>query len=279
MLSCRDADVRRIRPVKCSKCGTPVDRVVMARRLKQGKSAVGCEECYTPVILPPDEPLDVKPAQRTVITHETAVAELRTKFEEVIYELQRLAAAEKFVAPTCFVSYAWGDRDHERWVERRLALDLEKAGIKVILDRWENPPGADIQRFVDRIEKADRVLIVGTKAYLRKYENKDPKTGTVVALEMKVVWARLTGPPDQHAAVIPLLLEGEPQESLPPVLRAHVSSDFRNVDRYFDTALDLLLGLYGIPPRHPAVIHWKQELAGSELGRRSMNAEIEPLQS
>ena len=142
-----------------------------------------------------------------IVVQELAVAELRTRFEEVIFELSRLAQTEKLTAPTCFVSYAWGNPEHERWVEHRLAMDLEKAGIKVILDRWENLPGADIQRFVDRIEKADRVLIVGTKAYRRKYENKDPSTGTVVALEMKIVWARLTGPADGHSAVIPLLLE------------------------------------------------------------------------
>ena len=271
MLSCRDTHVRRVRPVKCSKCGTPVDRAVMARLLKQGKSAVGCEnaDCLHRIDLPPDEPLSVKPAQRQQIIQERAVAELRTRFEEVIFELSRLAQTEKLTAPTCFVSYAWGNPDHERWVEHRLAMDLEKAGIKVILDRWENPPGADIQRFVDRIEKADRVLIVGTKAYRRKYENKDPSTGTVVALEMKIVWARLTGPANGHPAVIPLLLEGDVKESLPPVLHAQAFSDFRNDERYFDIALELLIGLYGISPRHPAVSHWKKQLARDGFGRYS----------
>ncbi|MEO8497608.1 MAG: toll/interleukin-1 receptor domain-containing protein [Planctomycetota bacterium] len=154
-------------------------------------------------------------------------------------------------------------------------MDFEKAGITVILDRWDNAhPGASIPRFVDRIEKADRVLIVGTKAYRRKYENKDETTGTVVAAEMDQISARLLGTEAEKKTVIPLLLEGEPQESLPPAFKTRVRSDFRNDDRYFDTALDLLLGLYGIPPRHAAVIHWKQKLSGSELGRRLINAEI-----
>jgi hypothetical protein len=269
MLSCRDTHVRRVRPVKCAKCGTAVDRAVMARRLKSGKSKSFCEECGTELVLPPDEPLSVKPAQRQQIIQQSAVAEVRTKFEEVIFELSRLAQTEKLTAPTCFVSYAWGNSDHERWVEHRLAMDLEKAGIKVILDRWENAPGADIQRFVDRIEKADRVLIVGTKAYRRKYENKDPSTGTVVALEMKIVWARLTGPADGHPSVIPLLLEGDAKESLPPVLQAQAFSDFRNDDDYFNVALELLLSLYGISSRHDAAMHWKKQLAGDGFDRRS----------
>ena len=276
MLSRRDIGVRRLRPVKCPHCNTPVDRSVMARRLKQGKSAVGCEECYKPVTLPPDEPLSVKPAERAAIAHESAVAEVRTRFEEVIYELLRLAQAEKLPAPTCFVSYAWGDTEHERWVERRLALDLEKAGIAVVLDRWDNAhAGASIPRFLDRIEKADRVLIVGTPQYRRKYDNKDEKTGTVVAAEMDLVSVRLLGTEAEKETVVPLLLAGEPKESLPPALLNRIRSDFRDDNRYFDTALELLLSLYRVPPRHPAVTHWKQTLAGGEFGRHTLGMQID----
>jgi hypothetical protein len=126
---------------------------------------------------------------------------------------------------------------------------------------------ASIPRFLDRIETADRVLVVGTRAYRRKYENKDPDKGTVVAAEMDLISVRLHGTPAEKATVIPLLLEGEPKESLPPALQTSVRSDFRDDDRYFDTALDLLLALYGVSPRHPAVRHWKQQLASGEPGR------------
>ncbi len=263
MLSCRDTHVRRVRPVKCSKCGTPVDRAVMARLLKQGKSAVGCEnaDCLHRINLPPDEPLSVKPDQRRMIVQEGAVAELRTRFEEVIFELSRLAQAENRIAPTCFISYAWGNPSHERWVEHRLAMDLEKAGIRVILDRWENSQiGSSIPRFVDLISKADRVLIVGTNAYLQKHENRDPKTGTVVAAEMDQVSARLLGSEEKKKSVLPLLLEGKPEESLPPALITRVYSDFRDETFYFNTALELLLSLYEIPSRHPAASHWRNQL-------------------
>jgi hypothetical protein len=68
--------------------------------------------------------------------------------------------------------------------------------------------------------------------------------------------------------VLPLLLEGNPAEALPPALTTRVFSDFRDDARYFDTALDLLLSLYEIPPRHPATSHWKKQLAGDGFGRR-----------
>lgn len=263
MLSCRDTHIRRVRPVKCSECGTAVDRAVMARRLKSGKSKSFCEECGTELILPPDEPLSVKPKQREQIVVERSVAERRTSFEEIIFELSRHAESKGRIAPTCFVSYAWGNSDHERWVEHRLATDLEKAGIKVILDRWENSQiGSSIPRFVDLISKADRVLIVGTKAYLRKFENRDPEFGTVVAAEMDQVSARLLGSEAKKKTVLPLLLEGEADDALPPALTTRVYGDFRNDGLYFESALDLLLGLYEIPPRDKRASHWKKQLAG-----------------
>ena len=38
---------------------------------------------------------------------------------------------EEIKPPECVVSYAWGVPEHERWVEKRLATDLQKAGIGV----------------------------------------------------------------------------------------------------------------------------------------------------
>jgi len=151
-----------------------------------------------------------------------------------------------------------------------LAMDLEKAGIKVILDRWENSQiGSSVPRFVDLISKADRVLVVGTKAYLRKYENRDSKTGTVVAAEMDQVSARLVGTEAKKKTVLPLLLEGTPDDALPPALITRVYSDFRDDSFYFNTALDLLLSLYEISPRHPAASHWKNQLLREAFGPRS----------
>ena len=66
-----------------------------------------------------------------------------------------------------------------------LATDLQKAGIDVVLDRWDNAQiGASVARFVERIEKCDRIVVVGTPLYRRKYENKDTSTGYVVAAEV-----------------------------------------------------------------------------------------------
>ena len=108
---------------------------------------------------------------------------------------------------------------------------------------------------------------MGTKNYLRKFENKDPKFGTVVAAEMDQVSARLLGSEADKKTVLPLLLEGNPKEALPPALTTRVYGDFRDDTRYFETALDLLLSLYEISSRHKAGLHWKKQLAGDGFDR------------
>ena len=131
-------------------------------------------------------------------------------------------------APQCFVSYAWGEPQHERWVERNLATDLQKAGIDVVLDRWENAKvGSSVARFVERIEKCDQVIVVGTPLYRQKYENKDTSTGYVVAAEVDMISNRLLGTEEQKQTVLPVLLVGEKTSSLPPLLHGRVYADFR----------------------------------------------------
>jgi TIR domain-containing protein len=117
---------------------------------------------------------------------------------------------QKLSWPECFISYAWGDREQERWVEHNLATDMQKAGISVLLDQWENARvGASVSRFIERIEKCDRIIVVGTPRYREKYENKDTSTGYVVAAEVDLISNRLLSTEDQKETVLPLLLAGE----------------------------------------------------------------------
>jgi hypothetical protein len=121
----------------------------------------------------------------------------------------RLVTFAKRDGPTCFISYAWGRPEQERWVEHALAADLAKAGVRVILDRWENTRiGASIPRFVERVHKADRVVVVGTPAYRTKHENDEPMSGFVVAVEGDLIGLRTIGSKEQKASVLPVLPAG-----------------------------------------------------------------------
>jgi hypothetical protein len=135
---------------------------------------------------------------------------------------------EGIPAPSCFISYAWGDARHERWVEHELAKDLANAGITVLLDRWANARiGASVHRFVERIAGAERIIVVGTPLYRAKYDNDQPMGAFVVAAEGDLIGKRMIGSEADKESVLPVLLDGVSDSSFPPLLQGRVYADFR----------------------------------------------------
>lgn len=102
-------------------------------------------------------------------------------------------------------------------MERELATDLAKAGITVILDRWENARiGASVPRFIEQVASADQVVVVGTPLYRAKYNNDTPMGGFVLAAEGDLIGHRLTGTESRKRTVLPVLLDGTAETALPP---------------------------------------------------------------
>jgi TIR domain len=124
-----------------------------------------------------------------------------------------------------FVSYPWGDQATESWVRDRLVPDLGHAGVEIVLDRASSRVSDSLARFVERVQTADRVLVIATPAYAEKYEN---AAGTVVAAEADVINLRLLGTEEQKSTVLPVLLAGDPAESLPALMQTRIYADFRN---------------------------------------------------
>ena len=54
----------------------------------------------------------------------------------------------------------------------------------------------------------------------------------------------MIGDENQKRSVLPVLLAGDMDESLPPQLRSRLHADFRNDEAYFRTAFELILSLY-----------------------------------
>jgi hypothetical protein len=185
--------------------------------------------------------------------------------------LKTYATEQKIPAPECFISYAWGKADHEQWVERNLATDLQKAGISVVLDRWENKRvGASVPRFVERVAKSDRVIVVGTPLYRQKYENKESMGGFVVAAEGDQIGKRMIGTEAQKESVMPVLLEGTVETAFPHLLQGRVYADFRKSERYFETAFELLLSLYQIKPQDKVAVELREALEGRKSGGKAL---------
>ena len=269
-LARRNLTVLRYEPVRCTNpiCGHLLDRSVVRLRLKEGKTFAFCNDCGEKLALPQmTEPIQLARGEQAKVDEQRRAAEQRSRFEQAVFRVRAYVAEQKLTPPECFISYAWGVPEHERWVEKRLATDLQKAGIEVVLDRWHNAQiGADVARFIERIERSDRIITVGTSLYRQKYENKDTSAGYVVAAEMDLINNRLLGTQAQKLSVLPLLLAGEKIGSLPPLLHGRVYGDFRTDERYFQTAFDLILSLYQIAPNHPAVADLREWLAKEGLG-------------
>jgi hypothetical protein len=227
----------------------------MRERMRTGKDFTFCNDCGNKIHLPStEEPIQLAREDRGQIEAQRRAAEQRTAFEQAIFSLQAYATERGLRGPACFISYAWGDRNHERWVEAGLASDLQKGGINVILDRWENVRiGASVSRFVSKISTCDKVIVVGTPQYREKYANANQSQGSVLAAEFDLIASRMLGTELQKETVFPLLCSGEKVEALPPLLHDRVFCDFRDEGAYVVRAFELMLSLYGISPGDPAV--------------------------
>ena len=244
-LARRELTVRRYQAVWCAN-GHQLNRAVMRERLADRAQHAFCPRCGQQVTLPPsDTPIELTREQATDRDTQRQTANQRLRFEQALFRLKAYITQEEIPAPDCFISYAWGDQRSERWVERELAADLSKAGITVVFDRWENARiGASVPRFVTRIASADRVIVVGTPLYRTKYDNDQPMGAFVVAAEGDLIGNRMIGSEAAKESVLPVLLDGTPVSSFPPLLQGRVYSDFRPAERYLPTMFDLIVSLY-----------------------------------
>lgn len=253
-LARRNLTVLRYEPVACSK-GHVLNRAVVRERA--GIGFAFCAECGEKVSLPKaDRPIQLTRKEAVEVEAQRRAADQRSRFEQAVFRWNSYVTEQKIATPDCFISYAWGDTEQERWVEHSLSTDLHKAGIGVVLDRWENRRiGASIPRFMERAGKCDRVIVVGTPLYRTKYEDEE-KRGHVVAAEGHLIGTRMIR---KTETVLPVLLDGTEETAFPVLLQGFVYADFRKVENYFDAVFELILSVYGISGRHAVA----EELRGS----------------
>jgi small GTP-binding protein len=264
-LARRNLTVLRYEPVRCSKSHT-LNRAVVREALQHGEESAFCSKCGEKLTLPKmAEPIQLTREEQAQVETQRRAAEQRTRFEQAVFRVRAYVAEQKITPPETFVSYAWGVPEHERWVEKRLAADLQKAGIRVVFDRKDNQLGDSLTRFISRIPYCASVVVVGTPLYFQKFENRLSSTGSVVAAEVDLISQRLIGAPEEKRTVKPLLLAGEKKTSLPPLMWDGIHADFRDESGYFITAFDLILSLYQLPPDHPAVTDLRESLRGPEM--------------
>jgi hypothetical protein len=86
-----------------------------------------------------------------------------------------------------------------------------------------------------------------------------------VAAEVDLIANRLLATEAKKETVLPLLLAGERETSLPPLVHSRVFADFRNEHGYFITAFDLILNIYKIAHHDQAVADLRESLREREI--------------
>jgi len=264
-LARRDLTVLRYEPIRCTACNHLLDQAVVRQRLREGKGFAFCMECGEKLALPKSgQPIQLTRELQIEVQSQRRIAEQRTRFEQAVFRLRAYVAEQAIRAPECFISYAWGVPENERWVEKRLAADLQKAGVEVILDRWHNAQiGASVARFIERVKECDAVIVVGTPQYQQKAKN---AASIKVASDYDVAGIRLLASGKKRT--LPILLAGSESKSFPALLRNHIYADFRKEDEYFKTAFDLILSLYQLEPTHSAIVDLRESLRVDERWTR-----------
>jgi len=251
-LASRELTIYRYDVVRCAK-SHQINRAVVREQLADGADYAFCGRCGQRAVLPPaDIPIELTRQQADDRDTQRREVSRRLSFEQVLFRLTTYVTQQAISAPDCFISYAWGDTRHERWVEHELAKDVAKAGITVLLDRWESARiGASVSRFVERIASADRILVVGTPLYRIKYDNNELRGAFVVAAEGDLIGKRMIGSEADKESVLPVLLDGILESSFPPLLQGRVYADFRVAEQYFLRVFDLIASLYQISSHEP----------------------------
>jgi hypothetical protein len=263
-LTRRNLTIRRYEPVNCPN-GHELNRAVVREQLAKASPRAFCPQCGRAAVLPQaDEPIALSREDASKVQGARREVAERARFEHAIFRLNAYATQEDLVAPSCFISYAWGRPDQERWVEA-FATDLVKTGVPVVLDRWENARvGISVARFVERLADADRVIVVGTPLYRAKYDNGDPMRGFVAAAEGDLIGVRMLDTEELKSTVLPVLLEGTSRQALPPLLQGRAHGDFRDPATYAAQFLRLAVTLYDIPAKHPIVDEVERLLRASD---------------
>lgn len=134
-----------------------------------------------------------------------------------------------------FISYSWDDDEHKEWV-RRLADSLESDNDFHVI--WD---GYDLDNFSDKNEymenavfNSDYVVVVGTKKYKDKADNRKGGAGIETYLNSIVHWQGLEE--NKKSKLILVLKEsgGEPN-----YLKGHISIRFLDDNKYTSNVLEL----------------------------------------
>ncbi len=147
--------------------------------------------------------------------------------------------------PRVFLSYCWEDDLHRRWV-LKLAADLIRSGVHVLVDEWDlHDYNDDLHLFMEfGIRESDFVILVCTPDYARRANSR--KGG--VGVESTIITGEFYDPTKagKFLAITRKATRGL-ERCLPTYLKSRYATDF-TVDSTYQTKLEeLLRRVFGQP--------------------------------
>src|SRR5215469_2135 len=141
--------------------------------------------------------------------------------------------------PRVFVSYSWDTELHKNWA-LIFVNQLRQHGIDAFIDQTHLDLGARTPEFMERaIRESDRVLVVCTDAYKRRFDNRKGGAG----YEGHIITGEIISEVGKNK-FIPVLRGGDWSTALPTALSVVYGVDLRN-----DSAGEfrkLIEGLHGV---------------------------------
>lgn len=147
--------------------------------------------------------------------------------------------------PKVFFSYSWDDEKHKLWV-LKLASDLIKSGIDVLIDEWDlDRYHNDLHVFMETgIRDSDKVVMICTPKYAQKVNAR--KGG--VGVESTIITGEFYDT-EKASKYIPIVknYRNSIHECLPSYLKSKYSLDFNKEPDYKHRFDDLIRKILSVP--------------------------------
>ncbi len=137
-----------------------------------------------------------------------------------------------------FISYAWVNDEHSLWV-LKLATNLRRHGVDVILDQWDARLGNDLAFFMEQgLTSSNYVLCVCSDKYNEKANGGIGGAG----YEKRIIASDMISTANKQF-VIPIIKDNHQEAKVPTFLSGLRYVDFDNRD-YYDCYTELLERIY-----------------------------------
>ena len=166
--------------------------------------------------------------------------------------------------PRVFISYAWKNEQHQKWVVD-LATALRRDGVDVVLDVWDLKPGHDKFQFMERMvtdNSIDHVLIVCNPAYAEKADGRKCGVGDETQIITPEVYKKT-----ESSKFVPVLaaLDDDGNPILPAYLGSRIYIDLSTEQVYYEGYEHLLRLIHGAPAFEKPALGAKPEFLAQEV--------------